>query len=105
MDSFSLLGFGNFTSLITKIEIISWGKKVIINCVYDPDDRLPYQFIFHDCREIKWNLIFPEEVDQLEADIIDFILGREAYEHPALFHTDIFQLTILYGHLELQKHW
>ncbi|MEC4896182.1 MAG: hypothetical protein SAL07_25380 [Oscillatoria sp. PMC 1051.18] len=105
MDDFSLLGFGDFTSLITKIDINFWGTQVAINCVYDPDVQLPYQFVFSKCRKIEWTLLFPEGANDIEADIIDFQLGKKLHKQPAFFHTDIFDLIILYGSFELKKNW
>ncbi|MEH2436244.1 MAG: hypothetical protein V7K25_18685 [Nostoc sp.] len=105
MDDFALLALGNSTSLITNVQVVLWGKEVYIDCVYNPDKRLPYRFVFYNCREIKWNLLFPEDACDVEADIIDFFLGKENYLQPALFHTDIFQITILYGSFKLEKNW
>jgi hypothetical protein len=93
MYDLTFLGLGSSTSLIKKIEILSWGKTVVIDCLYDPDALSPYQMVFYDCREIKWELIFPEESEDLEADIIDIKIG------------EIFELTIYYGHLEINKNW
>lgn len=105
MDDFALLGLGNSTSLITNVQVTLWGKEVFIDCVYDPDERLPYRFVFSDCQEIKWNLLFPEDACDPEADIFDFLVGKENHSKPALFHTDIFDITILYGSLKLEKNW
>jgi len=105
MNDLKTLGIADFVSLITKIEISSWGEKIIIDCVYDPDDRLPYKLIFHNCRKIEWNLIFPESITDVEADIIDFLPGKNSYEQPAYFYTDIFDLSISYGELEIVKSW
>lgn len=105
MDSLAALGIADFVSLMTKVEITSWGEKVIVDCVYDPDDRLPYKLIFHNCRKIEWDLIFPEDIGEPEADIIDFQVGKKSHEEPAYFCTDIFELSILYGELEIVKSW
>jgi hypothetical protein len=103
MDDFALLGFGDFTSLITKVEINAWGANIVIHCVYDPDERLPYQLIFNNCQKIEWAITVPINSGDLETDIIDFQLGKES--HTALFCTDVFELTILYGNFELNKDW
>jgi hypothetical protein len=105
MYDLTFLGLGPSTSLIKKIEILSWGKTVVIDCLYDPDDLLAYQMVFYDCCEIKWKLTFPEESEELEADIIDVRIGEKDYIKPAFFFTDIFELTICYGHLEIKKNW
>ena len=105
MNDLKALGIGDFVSLITKIEITSWGEKIIVNCVYHPDSRFPYKLIFINCRKIEWNLISPENVEECEADIIDFLPGEKSYAQPAYFYTDIFDLSILYGELEIVKSW
>ncbi len=105
MDDFNRLGLGSFTCLITKITISSWGKDVLIDCTYHPDERLPFRLVFLNCREIKWLVDNPENSHELEADIIDFQSGESAHRQPAFFYTDIFQLWILYEHLRLDKDW
>ncbi|MHC5729762.1 MAG: hypothetical protein ACYT04_45145 [Nostoc sp.] len=105
MDDFALLGLRDSTSLITNVQFVLQRKEVLIDCVYDPDDRLPYRFVFYDCREIKWNLLFPDDTCDTEADIFDFLLGKENHSKPALFHTDIFDITILYASFKLEKNW
>jgi hypothetical protein len=60
MDDFALLGLRDSTSLITNVQFVLRSKEVLIDCVYDTDERLPYRFVFYDCQEIKWNLLFPQ---------------------------------------------
>ncbi|MEH2107975.1 MAG: hypothetical protein V7K43_17340 [Nostoc sp.] len=38
-------------------------------------------------------------------DIFNFLLGKQNHSQPALFHTDIFDITILYGSFKLEKSW
>ena len=61
--------------------------------------------IFHNCRKIEWDLIEPESVKDYEADVIDFVLGEKSYEKQATFYTDIFELSVFYGKLEIIKSW
>ncbi len=45
----------------------------------------------------------PEDVDDLEADLIGISLGEDAHRRSAVIHTDIFEISILYESFRLQK--
>ncbi len=104
MPDYHLLGLGNFTSLIKRIDVKLWGKEVMIHCLYDPVARQPYVLIFKNCREIHWN-IYGEDADlqASETDLIGFLLGRDNYRKPATINTNLFELSVLYGDFEIQK--
>ncbi|MBD2184233.1 hypothetical protein [Aerosakkonema funiforme] len=103
-DDYNLLGLGGLTSLVTNVNISHWGTEVLVECLYDPTgDRLPYSLVFKDCRAIKWNVHDEEEVEAELADLIGIHLGEAAHLKPALIHTDIFEISIVYGSFSMQK--
>ena len=103
-DDYDLLRLGGLTSLVTGVKVALWGNQVSLECVYDPTgNRLPYVLIFQDCCDTRWTVHDDEEVHELEADLIGISLGEEAHRKPAVIHTDIFEISILYGSFKLQK--
>ena len=66
-------------------------------------DRIPYSLIFQDCREIGWNVHDEEEVGEPLADLIGIHLGEDLHRKPATIHTDIFEISILYGSFRVEK--
>jgi hypothetical protein len=38
-DDYNLLGLGGLTSLVTNIKVALWGNEVLIECVYNPEER------------------------------------------------------------------
>ncbi|MGK7926923.1 MAG: hypothetical protein AB4290_17055 [Spirulina sp.] len=83
---------------------MEWGKCLQVDCLYDPHgDRIPYRLIFQNCEEVRWQIHSPENSGDLAADLIDFQLGKEGQQKPALIYTDIFELSILYGQLEIEE--
>ncbi|MCU0542883.1 MAG: hypothetical protein MUE44_11910 [Oscillatoriaceae cyanobacterium Prado104] len=103
-DDSELLNLGGLTSLVTKVNVSLWGNEISFECIYDPaGDRSPYTIVFHDCRNIRWEVFHPEDVDDLEADLIGIHLGEDAHRKAALIHTDIFEITILYGSFSVRK--
>lgn len=102
-DDYELLGVGKFTSLITNIDVCLWGNKVKIECAYNPLNRSHYVMIFKDCREIKWDIYHPEDAREDEADLIGISLGEDEHRKPAVIHTDIFEISILYGSFSVHK--
>ncbi|MCL1475990.1 hypothetical protein [Argonema antarcticum] len=103
-DDYNLLGLGGLTSLVTNVKVCWWGNEVLVECLYDPTgSSLPYSLVFKDCRKIRWDVHDEEEVHQPLADLIGIHLGEEAHRKPALIHTDIFEISILYGSFSIQK--
>ncbi|MFB2894316.1 hypothetical protein ACE1CI_15505 [Aerosakkonemataceae cyanobacterium BLCC-F50] len=97
-DDYNLLGLGGLTSLVTNVKISRWCTEVLVKCLYDPTgDRLPYSLVFNDCREIRWDVHDEEEAEEELADLIGIHLGENAHRKPALIHTDIFEISIVYG--------
>ncbi|MEG4206814.1 hypothetical protein QUA20_23180 [Microcoleus sp. Pol7_A1] len=102
-DDYNLLGLGGLTSLITKVNLCSWGNEVLIECVYNPEERLPYILAFKDCRDISWTVHDEEAVGELEAEFFGIALGEPEHRKPAVITTDIFEISILYGSFRIHK--
>jgi hypothetical protein len=102
-DDYNLLGLGGLTSLITNVKVSSWGNEVSIECVYNPEERLPYVLAFKDCRDIRWTVHDEEEVGELEAEFFGISLGEPEHRKPAVITTDIFEISILYGSFSIYK--
>jgi hypothetical protein len=102
-DDYNLLGLGGLTSLITNVNVSLWGNEVLIECVYSPEQRLPYLLEFKDCRDIRWTVHDEEEVNELEAEFFGISLGEPEHRKPAVITTDIFEISILYGSFSIHK--
>jgi hypothetical protein len=101
-DDYVLLGLGELTSIVTAITISAWGSQVLLECIYDPTgDRLPYQLLFKNCREVRFEVHDLEEIGQCDADLIGISLGKNNHQKPAVIHTDIFEISLLYEKVEL----
>ena len=48
-------------------------------------------------------MLHPEDVKDPEADLIGIHFGEKAHRKAALIHTDIFDISILYGRFSLHK--
>jgi hypothetical protein len=48
-------------------------------------------------------VLHPEDVKDPEADLIGIHLGENAHRKAALIHTDIFEISILYGSFSIHK--
>ena len=102
-DDYNLLGLGSFTSLITNVKVSSWGNEVSIECVYNPEERLPYVLAFKDCCDIGWTIHDEDEVGELEAEFFGIYLGEPEHQKPTVITTDIFEISILYGSFSIYK--
>lgn len=103
-DDYVLLGLGELTSIVTGITLSNWGSQVLLDCIYDPTgDRLPYQLLFQACREVRFDVHDLEEVGEYEADLIGVNLGKNNYEKSAIIYTDIFEISLLYKQMTVEK--
>ncbi len=98
-----MLGLGGLTSLVTNVKVSLWGNEVLIECVYNPEERLPYVLAFKDCRDIIWTVHHEEEVGEQEAEFLGISLGESAHRKPAVITTDIFEISILYDSFRIHK--
>ncbi|VXD15229.1 conserved hypothetical protein [Planktothrix serta PCC 8927] len=102
-DDYHLLGLGGFTSLIKSINVSLWGNEITFQCLYNPEEPIPYQIIFKDCQEIRWDVYDSELANELQADLFGISLGEDHHRKPALITTDIFEISILYDQFILEK--
>lgn len=105
IDGFSFLGLGKFTSLITDINFAKWGSTVLIDYIYNVTERLSYRIVFSECDKIEWLLTDSDWIDDFESDIIDFQIIENEERPYAYFHTDIFDLSIYYMNIKIEKDW
>lgn len=97
---------GPATSLVMDLHISKWGSEVTVSCLYDPmGSRKPYQVLFRDCHRLQWEIVAPEYVLDLEADVIGFEVEGNEQRAPSVISTDIFELAIWYGSYEVVKDW
>jgi hypothetical protein len=109
MDGFTYLGLGTYTCLMTKIQVMDWGRTVLVNCVYHPEYRQPFRIVFSNCEEIKWYF----NKDEIESclddenilDIIDFQITQEQKKQKALFFAHLIEIIIICEKIKLEKNW
>jgi hypothetical protein len=102
----ALLELGPATSLVTDVSVTKWGSEVLVLCLYDPlGSRQPYQLVFKDCREVRWEIFDLNDVQESEADLIGFSGGADCHRDHAVITTDIFEVFITYGRFIVQRDW
>ncbi|HIK13137.1 MAG TPA: hypothetical protein IGS52_23255 [Oscillatoriaceae cyanobacterium M33_DOE_052] len=103
-DDYKKLGLGGLTSLVTNIKVSRWGNEVLLELVYDPTEkRIPYSLVFQNCQKIQWEVLHGEDATDIEADLIGIHLGEEGDRKAAVIHTDIFEISLLYGKMKIYK--
>jgi hypothetical protein len=90
-------------SLVADVQVRNWGSELVLVCLDDPLTRQSYEFVYKDCREIRLSLHDAEATRATEADVIGFCEGTLAHADPAVLTTDLFELSILYGRLEIRQ--
>lgn len=104
MNTKSALQYLLEASLIVGVTISKWGATVTVSCRHllpnSPDE---YELVFNDCHKLSWEVYGEENLVDLEADIIGFSDGLENHQEAAIITTDIFELSILYGGLNISQ--
>jgi hypothetical protein len=84
-----------------------WGKERLVDFLYNPltQDK-PFRIIFKDCASYQWAST-GSEIDErdVNADVIGFEIGLDQHHRPAVLTTDLFEVIIHYGTLEVEKDW
>lgn len=112
LEALEPFGLGDFTSLLTEIKLQNWGKNLVIEGLYDPQEQnTPFTITLHQCYEIRWiphkndsnltgngaNNLSQNLVTGLEpADLIDCQLQHQDDRSVAIFYTDLFELIVVY---------
>ncbi|KKI99595.1 hypothetical protein [Prochlorothrix hollandica] len=104
LEALEPFGLGDFTSLITEIQLQNWGKTLVIQGLYDPHGQnLPFTLTLHQCYDIRWQPLSPDLnpalPDSEPADLIDLQLQTQGDRSTAIFYTDLFELTVGYDRL------
>jgi hypothetical protein len=90
-------------SVITDLQIMDWGRKVIVEGLDDPLNRSRLQIVIGDCRELHWSLQVEATLGETEADVIGVCPGKDLHREPAVLTTDLFELAIRYGSVEVLR--
>lgn len=102
-----LLGAAESGLFITHIESRLWGTEQIIHFIYNPSvEDKPFRIIFKDCTRSHWEYYGEADDERDEtADVIGFDFHRDQNGQAVILHTDLFEVIIHYGSLEVVKDW
>ncbi|HML24548.1 MAG TPA: hypothetical protein PKD09_23045 [Aggregatilinea sp.] len=98
LQIYRLMGVPPAGIFITGVQILLWGRKVVLTCLYDPEAPRRFRVTFEACAGIRWDA-FEDEIDErdVEADVIGFLVGENDHGRPAIITTDLFELSVSYG--------
>ena len=82
-------------------------KEYVVHFLYNPltQDK-PFHILFKDCSSYRWDTV-GSEIDErdVNADVIGFGIGLDQHRQPAVLTTDLFEISIHYGSLVVEKDW
>jgi hypothetical protein len=104
---YDLLGVAESGLFVTKVESRFWGPEQIVHFIYSPDvEDKSFRIIFKHCPKLHWEYYGEEDEEQDEiADVIGFDFHSDQYDKSVVLHTDLFEVIIHYGTLEVEKNW
>jgi hypothetical protein len=106
MKLFDLLGVPPAGLAIERVEFRLWGKEHLFNLIYNPGvDDWPFQLLFKDCHTYTWSAMADIDDGNAPAEVMGIDLGSDQYRQPATITADVFEVTVGYGELVVQKDW
>ena len=106
-EIFELLGVKPRGLQILSLQVTSWGQKLTLECIYDPEEPKAFEIVFEGCKQLTVNAKEQmESIEQeLEADVIFIFVGKNNHQAEASVVTDLFDLGILYKEIVIEKSW
>lgn len=104
---YNLLNVAEGGLFVTEVTTQLWGKERSVGFVYNPhSSNRPFRLLFKDCSICHWEY-YGSEGDERDdiADVIGFEIGLDQHRKPAILTTDLFEVIIHYGTLEVEKNW
>jgi hypothetical protein len=101
---FRLLGAEPRGLLLTGLTVDWWQSTVTVGGLYDPDRSLPFWLTFTQVRSVACTMLDEDQFQpDMSADVIFWLIGEGNYEAKAFIHTDLFDIEISYGAVEVIK--
>ncbi len=90
--------------LINRVNIDYATQRLEISANWDEERE--FQLIFKDFHLQLWQILEDEyDPRQFNADVIGMEIGESGHRKPAVISTDLFEIFVSYGELEIQKDW
>jgi hypothetical protein len=105
LEIFDLLGVEPGTLSVSGVQVNTWGREVLIDCVYDDGGPRPFQLLFEACSSLQWDVHGEPSDDDHAAELMGLFLGEEENRVASIVYTDLFELSVLYGSFTLLKDW
>ena len=102
--NYQALGLGAAASVVIAVIVDKDKHTIMISCLYDPQDtQMPYTLYFKQYEHIAWQTFNAlPDLQQLDAELIDILLGPRGAQQMAVLTTDMFELSFVYGSFSLQ---
>lgn len=105
LEIFNLLKVQPSGLLVKNVQIGLWGKSLTLEFLYGVEEYRPFRLQLKDCRDIHWEITGdPDERDKY-ADVLGIFLGEEHYKKPINIATHVFELSISYDEMIVEKSW
>ena len=104
---FEMLGVPPRELLVTDIRIEAWGQTLLLSCIYDIEERQPFELEFTQCQTLRWEIIDDEDDLSQEkmADVIAITFSEGEVQREAVILTVLFEIVVGYKTMRIHKDW
>ena len=95
--------------LLEKLAVARLGRDMRVHLRYAPwTDGRAFVLVFHDCESLGWQVYADDEEwsgPDVAADVIGIDLLQGETPQRAVIHTDLFELSLSYRSITVEKDW
>jgi hypothetical protein len=106
-EIYDLIGVPPRALYVTNIQIGSFGKQIIFECLYESEDRKPLRLIFRECGGIEWDT-FASSNPVAKVSYVFLrkkCRGGEEGRSCATLCTRNFRIKVSYREISVEKNW
>lgn len=103
---FQLLDVPPHGILIKSIQLILFGKEIILDCLYNPDQPKDFKIRLENCSKLSWELY--GELDERDTflDPIDILFPDDPQQEPVtIFTAEGLEMIVWCKEVSVQKEW
>lgn len=102
-DQYALLGLGEAASVVTALELLNFGKSVLVRALYDPTERNPFTILFKNCRDVRLESYQDDSHAEPETALVGILLGEKRWAKRGVITTTAFELSLLYEEMAVER--
>lgn len=104
LEIFRMMGVPPRGILIEAVHVVLFGKTLVLDCLYDPEEPRHFKIRFEDCTKINWELYDDLDERDKALDVVDIVFVQEQNSHWAEIVSEVV-IDVWYKSVYIEKDW